>query len=486
MSVFTLAMLTASAVVTSLRGLAMMGREELTMFVYIGFATLLFLIPAALVAAELGGAFPKTKGGVYTWVSEAFGRRWGFVAIWLQWIQNVVWYPTGLAFAAAAAAFTIKSPNLANNNVYVGVFCILAYWGSTLVALTGTDTFAKVAKRGFALGTILPGVLLIGLFVYWLASGHAAEWGLAKNAAVATVTDGHPHPLWFPHLTGLPAIAFLGGILLLFAGVEVQGVHVVEMENPQRGYPAAMFVAAGVAFGLFTLGSLAVAGIVPYHEIDLTTGVFTAFERVLEVTGGVAWLLPAVSLLICFGAMSGALAWITGPSKGLLATAEDGELPPSLQRTNKKGIQRNILLVQGGVVTLISLVYFVIKDVSSAFFLISAMTISLYVLMYVLMYAAAIRLRYSRPDVPRVFRVPGGNTGMWVVAGLGLLAAAFAFMISFVPPSQLPIGSPTLYVTLVAIGTVVFTGVPVLIHHVRKPSWKSALISPRRSPAARP
>ena len=83
-----------AAAVISLRGLPMMAQEELTMFFYIFFATFLFLIPAALVGAELGSAFADRGGGVYTWVKEAFNRHLGFSAIFLQWIQNVVWYPT--------------------------------------------------------------------------------------------------------------------------------------------------------------------------------------------------------------------------------------------------------------------------------------------------------------------------------------------------------------------------------------------------------
>jgi glutamate:GABA antiporter len=87
-STFGMAMMTAAAVV-SLRGLPMMAKEQLTLFVYIVFATFILLTPAALVSAELGGAFGEKGGGVSTWVKEAFGSRWGFVAIWLQWIQNV-------------------------------------------------------------------------------------------------------------------------------------------------------------------------------------------------------------------------------------------------------------------------------------------------------------------------------------------------------------------------------------------------------------
>ena len=122
-STWQLALMTAAAVI-SLRGLPMMAQGELTMFFYIFFATFLFLIPAALVAAELGSAFADRGGGVYTWVKEAFNRKMGFTAIFLQWIQNVVWYPTVLGFAAASIAYMIGKPDLSQNGWVVGVFSI--------------------------------------------------------------------------------------------------------------------------------------------------------------------------------------------------------------------------------------------------------------------------------------------------------------------------------------------------------------------------
>ena len=84
-----LALMTAAAVI-SLRGLPMMAQEELTMFFYIFFATFLFLIPAALVGAELGSAFADRGGGVYTWVKEAFNRHLGFSAIFLQRLDQLL------------------------------------------------------------------------------------------------------------------------------------------------------------------------------------------------------------------------------------------------------------------------------------------------------------------------------------------------------------------------------------------------------------
>ena len=149
-----LALMTAAAVI-SLRGLPMMAQEELTMFFYIFFATFLFLIPAALVGAELGSAFAAKGGGVYTWVKEAFNPHLGFTAIFLQWIQNVVWYPTVLGFAAASIAYTIGLPALAQNGPFVGLFSIAMYWFATWVTLRGTSAISGITSRGFLIGTVL-------------------------------------------------------------------------------------------------------------------------------------------------------------------------------------------------------------------------------------------------------------------------------------------------------------------------------------------
>jgi amino acid transporter len=203
-STFSMAMMTAAAVV-SLRGLPMMAKEQLTLFVYVAFATFIFLIPAALVSAELGGAFGAKGGGVYTWVREAFGSRWAFVAIWLQWIQNVVWYPTVLAFSAAAIAYMVGKPDLANNGPFVGVFCIIAYWAATLITLRGVSAIARVTSWAFLAGTVLPGVVIMVLAVIWIIQGNPIAMlhpAATDAAAVMSMAGGHPHPRYFPYVTG--------------------------------------------------------------------------------------------------------------------------------------------------------------------------------------------------------------------------------------------------------------------------------------------
>jgi putative glutamate/gamma-aminobutyrate antiporter len=467
MSVFTVCMMTVAAVV-SLRGLPMLAKEGLSMVFYILFSTVMFLLPASLVAAELGGAFSGKGGGVYTWVKEAFGSRWGFTAIWLQWIQNVVWYPTVLAFAASCLAYLFMKPSLASDGVFTGTVILVCYWGATFLALAGSDVASSVTKYGALAGTVLPGILIIVLGLLWVDQGNPLQFmHSAGNVA------GHAHPRFFPHVTGLGSVAFLAGIILLFAGVEVQAVHANEMEDPGKQFPASMFLAAAIIFLIFLFGSLAVAAVVPADQISLTAGLMQAF-KLLFVKFHLEFLTPVVGFLLAFGSIGSVMSWISGPSRGLLETARQGELPPFMAKVNKKGMQSTILFIQAVVVSLLACLYFFMKDVSVAFFVLSAMTATLYLVMYILMYAAAIKLRITRPDLPRTYKIPGGTAGMCSLAGLGLLGVVFALAVGFFPPTNLPVGNPTVYVGLVASGMVVFIGLPLLINASKKPEWKQS------------
>ncbi|MBU2548790.1 MAG: amino acid permease [Proteobacteria bacterium] len=462
MTVFTLTMMTVAAVV-SLRGLPMMAKEGLSMVFYILFSTIMFLLPASLVAAELGGAFSREGGGVYTWVKEAFGSRWGFTAIWLQWIQNVVWYPTVLGFAAGALAYLFMDPGLADQGVFTGAVILICYWAATLVTLSGSSAAGSVTKYGVLLGTVLPGILIIVLGALWALMGNPLEFAPAGSHGA--------HARFFPHITGLGSIAFLGGIILLFAGVEVHAVHANELEEPGRQFPESMFLAMTIIFLLFMLGSLSVAAVVPADQISLTAGLMQAFTHLLDKFH-IGFITPFIGLLCAFGAIGGVMSWIDGPSRGLLATARNGDIPPLMAKTNKNGVQINILLIQGAIVSVLACLYFIMANVSVAFFVLSAMTITLYLVVYILMYAAAIKLRISRPDLPRSYRIPGGVPGMIAVAGIGLLGVSFAFIVSFFPPTDLPVGNPVLYVALVASGLIIFIGLAMLMQAVKKPDWK--------------
>lgn len=443
----------------------MMAAEEMTMFFYIAFAAIFFLIPAALISAELGSTFAKQEGGIYRWVGTAFGKKIGFTAIWLQWIQNVVWYPTVLAFAAAAIAYGIGKPELADNGMFTGLFIILFYWVATIIAFCGTKVLSKVTSFGFIIGTVFPGLIVILLGIIWLISKKPLgfEELTAAETSVATIVDGKILPRWIPDLSNLKNLSFLSGIILLFAGVEVQAVHATEMENPKKQYPLAILISSLIVFILFTFGSLSIAAVVPNSQLKLESGLMQALSTMLKSVN-MNWTLPLLSFCIAFGALAGVLSWISGPSKGLLFTAKENLLPIELSKTTKNGAPKNMMLLQGFIVTILASLYFLMNDVSVAFFLLSALTVAVYIIMYILMYAAAIKLRIKFPTLERPYKAPV----LYLLATVGILAAIFALVLSFVPPAQLPVGNPITYITIVAIGTIGFFTIPLIIANRKK------------------
>lgn len=449
MSVLQLAMLTV-VVVASLRSLpaiATYGLGSVTLFVI---PAILFLVPTALVAAELATGW---KGGVFTWAREAFGERVGFVAIWLQWIQNVVWYPTQIAFIAASLSFVVSDQRLASNGVYTAIVILVLYWGSTLITLAGGNLFAKVGSWSGIFGTILPAVLLIVFGVVWLATGERSETSLEASAVI---------PPW----TGIASIVLIVSNVLAYAGMEVNAVHANDLKNPGRGFPRSIAVATVLILLVFILPTIAISVAVPKKELGVTNGINLAFEQFFD-HWGMGWGTPVISLLIALGAFASVVSWIAGPSRGLLAAARTGLLPPTLQRRNKAGVQSGILAVQGGIVTLLALLFVLVPNGNTAFIALVDMAAALYLIMYMIMFAAAIKLRRSQPDVVRTYRTPA----MKLVAGVGFVACAVAFVLAFIRPSGFTGLSEVAYPLVVAAVVVVLGGPPLLFYARRRPTW---------------
>lgn len=451
LSVFVLAMINV-AVIASLRALPMMAEEGFSLIFFYVAAAVIFLLPSAFVSAELATGWPKT-GGVYAWVSEAFGPNAGFIAIWLQWIQNVVWYPTVLSFAGATLAYIIN-PDLANNTLFLLGVILVVYWGATLASFRGIKTSGLISTVCVIAGTILPGAVVIILGLAWLLSGQAPHISMNLRNL-------------FPDMSSVRNIVFLAGVLLNYAGMEVSAVHAQEVKNPQRDYPRAIFLATVIVLAIFILGSLAIAIVIPQKDLSLVAGIMQTFVAFFDAHH-MSWVVPVMALLITAGALGQVTSWIVGPSKGLFATARYGYLPPFFQHENKNGVHTNLLIIQGLIVTALSLVFLFAPNVNESYWILSALTIQLYLIMYILMYSAAIKLRYKRPDVLRAFRVPGGNLGMWFIAGLGILGALFSIFIGFFPPTQLKTGSIIFYEMFLILGIIVMCAIPLVLCRIRK------------------
>ena len=461
LSVATLAIMNVTAVV-SLRGLPAEAEYGVSSAFYYLFAAIVFLIPTALVAAELAAMFSDKQGGVFRWVGEAFGKRMGFLAIWLQWVESTIWYPTVLTFGAVSLAFIGMNDaydmTLASNRLYTLVVVLGIYWLATFISLKGMSWVGKVSKVGGLVGTIIPAGLLVVLAIIYLVAGGTSHMDF--------------HGSFFPDLTNFNNLVLASSIFLFYAGMEMGGIHVKEVDNPSKNYPKAVLIGSLVTVLIFVLGTFSLGIIIPQEDINLTQSLLVGFDRYFAFIKA-SWLSPIIAIALAFGVLAGVLTWVAGPSKGIFAVGRAGYLPPFFQKTNKIGVQRNILLIQGAIVTLLGLLFVVMPSVQSFYQILSQLTVLLYLIMYLLMFAAGIYLRYNMKDVTRPFRIGSkGNGLMWIIGGLGFLGSLLAFILSFIPPGQIAVGSNAMWYSVLVIGCIVVVVAPLIIYAMRKPSWK--------------
>ena len=449
-----LAMMTTSSV-ASLRAAPTMAVYGLAcVFLYI-VPAIVFLLPTSLVSAELASGY---EGGIYKWVSQGISKPMGFLAVWCQFAMTIFYYPSLLGFVASTLAYVIN-PELASSGVWTALVIVVVYWTGVWVSSRGTSGVAGLASMGLVIGTLIPGVVLVTLGALFLGQG---------NPSAAPMDASHLLPAW----AGLSSLVLIVNNFLSYSGMEMNAVHVGSLKDPGKEFPKSMFLAMGMVLLIFILPALAISWVVPADQLSLTAGVMQAFDAVFAEFG-TQWLTPIFGIMLVAASLGGMLTWLAGPSKGLLLISrEEGYLPPFLQRLNKNGVQQNILVTQGLLTTVIALGYALIPDVSSAYWIFSVITTQVYLIMYLLMFVAAVRLRRNDPDHPRGYRAP-----MLVgLCGTGLAASLAALLIGFIPPSQFGGGSGWTYFLIVGGGALgLGLLVPFLFYRFRKPSWKQPI-----------
>ncbi|BCJ45785.1 amino acid transporter [Actinoplanes ianthinogenes] len=448
-----LALMTTSSV-ASLRPSPTMAVYGLaSIFLYI-VPAIVFLLPTALVSAELASGW---NGGVYNWVSQGLSKPMGFLAVWCQFAMTIFYYPSLLGFVASTLAYVIN-PDLASSGLWTAIVIMVCYWAGVWVSSRGTKGVAGLASGGLIIGTLIPGALLVILGIAFLGQG---------NESAAPMTADHLLPTW----AGLSSLVLIVNNFLSYSGMEMNAVHVSSLRKPGKEFPRAMFLAMGLVLLIFILPALAISWIVPADELSLTAGVMQAFDAVFAAFDS-QWLTPILGVMLVAASLGGMLTWLAGPSRGLLLISRtEGYLPPYLQKLNKHGVQQNILVVQGLVTTVIALAYAFIPDVSSVYWIFSVITTQVYLIMYLLMFVAAVRLRRNQPDHPRGYKAPM----LTALCGVGFAASLAALLIGFVPSSQFGGGSVWAYLAIVAGGALgLGLLVPYLFYRARKPSWKTA------------
>lgn len=460
LGVLTLVIMNVTAVV-SLKGLPQEAVYGVSSAFYYLLAAVVFLIPTSLIAAELAAMFQNKSGGVFRWVGEAFGKHFGLMAIWLQWAQSLFWYLITLIFGAVAIAFIGHNlgfdNELSSNKYFIFIIVISLFWIATILAMGGMDRISKISKIGGLIGTIVPSILLIILAVAYLSTGGQSQMNLHSN--------------FVPNLSNFNNIVLAIAIFSSYAGMEMNSIHISEMKNPSKDYPKAIMISSLITVAVFILGTFALGIIIPSKEISLTQSLLVGFDNYFEYIKA-SWMSPIIAISLAIGVFAAVLIWVSGPSRGLYIVGKAGYLPRYFQKTNKNNIQSNILVTQAIIVTILGLFLIISSSINTIYQIFTQIAIILYQIMYMFMFAAAIILRYTMKDTPRPFRIGNkGNWLIWIVGGIGFIGSTLAFIICFVPPAQINIGSSFTWYTILGVSSILFVIAPFVIYKFKKKSW---------------
>jgi amino acid transporter len=299
---------------------------------------------------------------------------------------------------------------------------------------------SSIATISALIGTIVPMVFIIFLGGLWLFKGEPIQ---------VTFT----YEQFLPDLSSINNSVFFAAIMFGFMGVELSSVHADSVQNPRRDYPRALLYSAVLIFSMLVLSSLSIAMVVPHKDLSLVTGFLDAYSILLN-TYNLSWMTPIMAGCILIGAFGGVSAWALGPAKGLYVAISDMDSFQCLKKVNAQGTPVGILIAQAIVFSILCSVFLLMPTVSSSYWILSALSAQFALIVYILLFAAAISLRYSQPHVTRTFRLGKSNVWIWALGLSGIVTCLLTLFIGFLPPSQIEVGSVFRYEVIMVLGGV--------------------------------
>ena len=420
-------------------------------------AIVLFLGPTAMASAEMGSTWPRT-GGIYVWTRLAFGEAAAFMIIWLEFANFVVAWPGIMGTLTLQASYPID-PKLNDNPIFVITVVILVTWVATFLALRGLRVAKGFAWYSVIAGTVIPAAIIVGLAIAYLVQGNSPAMDISFDALIPEID--------------LTNVAFISGALLMFSGIEISAIHAGDVENPGKTIPRANLIAVIMCFLFFAPLTMALAIVIPAKDMNIVAGLVQAGEAVFDKFN-LGWMTAVLTVLLVTGLMAALIQIISGPSRGLLVAGKvGGNLPPALQKENRNKMPVAIILAQAVASSILALGYGVLGSVQNAWFMFAIIQTNMTLVLYALMFASVVKLRYSRSGTPRPYQMPGKKFGLWAIATVGMLVCLSGIVISLFPTEEAT-GMPTwVYALIVVGGTATFLAMPFVFWIFRKPSWKT-------------
>ena len=383
------------------------------------FLIITFLLPYGMVVAELGTTY-DSDGGLYDWIREAFGDRWGSRVAWYYWINFPLWIASlatlfpdilGMVFGVEFELAPVLLIELAF--VWIVVFM----------------SFSKVSDSAWILngGAVLK--VLIAVSVGGLGIWYAVNNGFASDMSPAT---------FMPDLTNTNALTYLSIILFNFMGFEVITTYVGSMENPNKQIPRAI-IAGGIAIAaLYLFSSFGIGAAIPAMDISLDSGIMDAVG-IMAGVGSVLFIVVGIVFLITlFGNM---VSWSFGVNFVAEHAARKKNMPKVFAHESEKNQMPTGAAIVNGVVASVLVLLSPVMELAgfdSFFWIFFSMNIVFLLISYIPMFPAFLKLRKIDPAANRVFKVPGGHGVALVVAWVPVILLVLAIIATIVPLNGSP------------------------------------------------
>ena len=425
---------------------AQMGPSSLVLWLL---AVVIFFIPSGLTVMELSSR-DAGQGGIYLWIKSAFGEQHGFIAGWTYWVNNLFYFPGLLLFIAGAFLFLGGSEwlGLGESAYYNAAFSLTLLWLVIRANIIGLKRGKWIQNIGaMATAAVFVTLLVAGIWA-WAQYGSATEFSM---------------PSLLPDLGEFSTLTFFATMTFAFAGLELGPVMGGEIRNPQHSLPRAMLISGLIIATIYILGTGLLMVVVPEGEINVITGIPQALAAIGERVA-MPGLAIVGALLVVMSSTGGLGAWISGVARIPYVIGIDRYLPPALGKTHPKwGTPHVALITQGAVVSFLMLAAVTESTIEEAYIMLLDMTIILYFIPFLYMFAALPALRRKAAgDNAGVSLVPGGNAGVWLCSALGFAATLLSVVLAMMPPAGS--ANPQMFVIKVGGGCLLFVAAGLILY----------------------
>jgi glutamate:GABA antiporter len=387
-------------------------------------SAIFFFLPSSLVIIELSTRYPD-EGGIYAWVKEAFGEFHGFVTGWTYWVYTFFYFPGLLMASAAMSAYVGGSgaAHLAQNRTFL-LWCSFAIlFVAVVLNIIGLNV-GKWLQNAGGVGTYVPLLMLVGLAGYlWHVHGGAAEH----------FTWASLWPKWnWATVNFWPQIAFA------FTGLELCSAMSEEVRNPRRTFPRAILGSGVLIAFMYTIGTVALLGILPAATVDPKSGVFQALT-VASTALKIGSFGIIAAILVTFGNAGGVGSTVAGVARVPFVVGVDRYMPAAFSWIHPRWKTPWVsILVQAVISGIILLLIQMNETVNGAYQILVDATVILYFIPFLYMFAAVIKLAYraGRTRSESFVLIPGGKFGVWIAGALGFVVVLGGIALSMIPPGE--------------------------------------------------